>query len=104
MKKKTKRVRFDFQAKGSPVVEMDTEAGAAYVRFNRNPVAKTVVVEDEGFIITTDCDADGDVIGVEIIGVDEFTIDRLAELGHFEVPDSVAKRTKYVSATATAAA
>lgn len=58
-------------------VEIDTEAGAAYVRFGRGKVSRTKVQQDDGVLITVDLDEKGKVPGVEIVGVEEFTIGSL---------------------------
>jgi uncharacterized protein YuzE len=62
-----------------PVVEIDTEARAAYVRFRPEgtAVAKTVSVDQEGPVVAIDLDAKNDVIGVELIGVQEFSVKSL---------------------------
>lgn len=57
-----------------PTVEVDTEAGAAYIRFKQGKVVKTVAQEDVDAFVTFDLDAQGEVLGVELIGVAEFTI------------------------------
>lgn len=52
-----------------PVVELDSEARAAYVRFSNRKVAKTSPVTADGCIITIDFDSIGGVVGIEMIGV-----------------------------------
>ena len=46
------------------VVEVDQTAGAAYVRFNGNPVASTV---EHGGAINLDLDEYGMVVGIEVM-------------------------------------
>jgi len=75
--------------KNPPVVELDSAAGAAYVRFSRHKVARTQVLESRKATVTVDYDASGDAIGVELIGVQEFTLPRLlASCGIKLLPDS----------------
>ena len=52
------------------IVEIDTEAGAAYIRFAKGKVARTEVIDDGGrVLVTCDLDRHGKVLGVEYIGV-----------------------------------
>ncbi len=62
-----------------PVVELDSEAHAAYVRFSRKKVARTQPITTDGCIVTVDFAANGDVVGIELVGVDEFGIRPLLE-------------------------
>jgi uncharacterized protein YuzE len=59
-----------------PVVEIDTEVRAAYVRFSNNRVVctKEVPNADTSAIITIDLDEKQNVVGVELIGVTRFEI------------------------------
>jgi uncharacterized protein YuzE len=61
------------------VVEIDTEAGAAYIRFSSNPVTKTQLIRDDEIVATVDIDAIGEFVGIEVIGVTEYTLDKLLE-------------------------
>jgi uncharacterized protein YuzE len=58
-------------------VQFDSEADAAYVRFARGKVAKTLVREDKDTIITFDVDSQGHLLGAEVIGARDFTFDTL---------------------------
>lgn len=61
-----------------PVVEFDAECGAAYVRFSAKSVAKTLErTSERGMIVTIDLDKNGEVVGVEGIGFDNFSISAL---------------------------
>jgi uncharacterized protein YuzE len=80
-------------------VEIDTEAGAAYVRVRDGRIAKTVVQRDTGPIVTVDLDKDGNVLGIEFIGVKEFTIDSLLNSMPQSIRFPVSKRSpQYVTA------
>lgn len=58
-----------------PTVEIDPSAWSAYIRFKRQArVAKTVPVETQRAIATIDLDKDDEVIGVELVGVKEFSV------------------------------
>ena len=60
------------KCKTPPTVEIDTEASAAYVRFRRAKVAKTLRHSARWPIVTIDVDARGQVVGVEFVGVKKF--------------------------------
>jgi uncharacterized protein YuzE len=79
-----------------PVVELDSEAHAAYVRFSNEKVERTEVVETEGCIVTMDIDAAGQIIGVELVGVYEFTLSALLEKAKLDVPEPMKQRVRYV--------
>jgi len=91
-------------AKRAPVVELDSAAHAAYVRFSRAKVAKTIPVDTEGCTVTIDVDDKGAVIGVELIGVDEFGIKALLKKLGVSAPDETLRKTQYVPAKSEAVA
>jgi hypothetical protein len=43
----------------TPVVEIDTEAPAAYVRLTNKPVSRTIILRDDDIVATMDVDCDG---------------------------------------------
>jgi uncharacterized protein YuzE len=61
----------------APVVEFDPTCGAVYVRFTSKAVAKTVERSTDPIVITVDLDRDGEVVGIEAIGFDEFTLQQV---------------------------
>jgi uncharacterized protein YuzE len=95
---------FLFEICRPPIVELDSEGRAAYVRFCGRKVAETRPVSTDGCIITVDFDSDGGVIGVELVGVSEFGIEVLLEkAGISPIPRRLAERTRYVAANLQAA-
>ena len=58
------------EAKNPPVVEMDTTIRAAYVRFSNKRVSETKVVTEDKYTVTIDTDSNGDMVGVELVGVE----------------------------------
>jgi uncharacterized protein YuzE len=85
------------QTKGPPVVELDSAAHAAYVRFSSAAVAKTKVLTDKTCVVTIDCDRKGGVVGVELLGVDNFNVRALLKKAHISVPSSLSlQEAKYV--------
>lgn len=83
----------------APTVEVDTEAGAAYIRFRKGKVAKTVVQQGGMPLVTIDLDKAGNVLGVEIVGVEEFTLGVLLEKVPFvQISQVEAGEVRYVRA------
>lgn len=64
----------------APVVEVDTEAMAVYIRFSNKKVARTIPRESNAMIIAVDLDSAGEVIGIEAVGIKEFGITKLVEV------------------------
>ena len=66
-----------------PIVEVDWDSHSAYVRFKRQAkVFKTVPVSQDRMTMTVDLDRNGDVIGVEMVGVREFSLHVIREHIH----------------------
>jgi uncharacterized protein YuzE len=65
-----------------PTIEIDPVAQAAYVRFSNRKVAKTktLAVQNRNINVAVDFDADSNVIGIEIVGVTEFSVRTIAGL------------------------
>jgi uncharacterized protein YuzE len=79
-------------------VEIDTEASAAYVRFKRAKVARTLRHDSKWPIVTLDLDARGEVVGVEFIGVKKFNLGYLLKCIPLKAPPQSIARAAYVSA------
>jgi uncharacterized protein YuzE len=80
-----------------PTVEIDSTVPAAYIRFSNAKVVSTQPVESEDMIINVDLDQSRQVVGVELVGVEEFNITKLAEKAHvIGIPDEFLPRTRYV--------
>jgi len=82
----------------TPVVEVDTEATAAYVRFSRARVARTMPFGGKHSLAMIDLDQKGNVIGIEFIGQKDFSIRELLRDAPIEVPDEALSRARYVAA------
>ena len=81
-------------------VEIDTEAAAAYVRFKRARIVKTVRHSAKWPIVTIDLDARNEVVGVEFVGVKRFDLRYLLKHVPLKAPPEVIARASYVSAEA----
>ena len=86
------------RSKAPPTVEIDTEASAAYVRFKRTHVAKTVRHSSKWPIVTIDLDHQGQVVGIEFVGVKKFNLNYLLEGIHVKAPARTIGRATYISA------
>ncbi len=80
------------------MVEVDTEATAAYVRLRSTPVVRTEPYGSDQGLVMLDFDADGQVVGVEMIGQQEFSIRELIKQVPMEASEEVLNRTRYVAA------
>ena len=89
---------FVVRTKRSPTVEIDTEVSAAYVRFKRAKIARTVRHASKWPIMTIDLDARGEVLGVEFVGVKRFDLEYLLRQVRLTVPAATMAHASYVSA------
>jgi uncharacterized protein YuzE len=90
-------------AKNPPIVELDSAAHAAYVRFSNKRVAETKVVTEDKYTVTIDMDADGEIVGVELVGVEEFQVGCLLKMAGVKAPNLMLDRASYVPAKLQAA-
>src|SRR5665213_1382491 len=89
---------FVVRATRIPIVEVDTEATAAYVRFSRAKVARTMPFGGKDSLAMVDLDQRGQIIGIEFIGQKDFSIRELLRDTPVEVSDETLNRTRYVAA------
>ena len=80
------------------MVELDSEAGAVYVRFKRTRVARTIARPARTMHLAVDLDARGEVIGIEAVGFDEFRLDQLLRLADVHAPQVDLAQTRFRSA------
>lgn len=82
-----------------PEVEIDTESQSAYVRFSHKQVAKTICRDGQnGIIITLDLDKQEHVVGIELLGVCEFSISSILTKAHVQVPKALIAKARYFAA------
>jgi uncharacterized protein YuzE len=95
-----KAERHHFRVKGlrAPSVEIDTQAAAVYVRFKKAKVAKTVSHGGDLMQIAIDLDSNGEVVGIEAVGVKQFNIGPILEQARVQVPKGLIAMTRYVPA------
>src|SRR5437588_3986550 len=81
-----------------PVVEIDTEATAAYIRLRDTKVVATKPYSSEKGLVMLDFDADQNVVGIEVVGRQEFSIRELIKQIPVKASDAVLNATRYVAA------
>ena len=95
---KSGRKRFVIPITQLPVVEIDTEATAAYIRLREGKVARTERYDSEKGLVMLDFDVRDNVIGIEVVGLQEFSIRELIKQLPIRASDAVLNHTRYVSA------
>ena len=96
MKTKAWRGPIQIGSKNTPRVELDLEAHAAHVRFGDGRVARTDLVPTEGCLVTVDRDANGDVLGVEFVGIDRFNLPELMKWAGIALSETQIREAYYV--------
>ena len=61
-------------SKSRPEITIDPLTKAVYIKFSNKDVSKTIDDSANGVIVNIDVDGNGDVVGVELIGVKNFTL------------------------------
>ncbi len=85
------------------IVEIDTESTAAYIRLHHGKAVRTEsFASDRGFVML-DFDKDRNVLGIEVIGQQEFGIREWIKLVTMQVTESILDRTRYIAANLQAA-
>ena len=84
-------------------MEIDTEATAAYIRLREAKVARTEPFGSASGFVMLDFDAEGNVVGIEVVGQQEFSIRELIKLVPVQTTESILDRTRYVTAKLQAA-
>jgi uncharacterized protein YuzE len=65
--------------KTTPLVQIDTEAGAAYVHVTPGRIVQTRLIRDDEIVVTIDLGEQGELIGFEVVGTEDFTLDTLLD-------------------------
>jgi uncharacterized protein YuzE len=87
----------------APTVEVDTEAAAVYVRFKRTKVVRTIARNVPHMHVAVDLDRNGEVVGVEAVGIREVQIARILRLAAVQAPKVAFANARYVPAELVAA-
>jgi len=81
-----------------PVVVIDSDAGAAYVKLSESPVSSTLNLKEGEVMANLDLDAGQRIVGLEVVGTHEFNLARLIEIsgiGEYFTKDII-DRAQYV--------
>jgi hypothetical protein len=93
-------IRFKVPA-GPPTIEFDGSVMAWYVRFGTAKVTKTKCVRSPGAgICTLDLNSKNQVVGVELLGIREFTIRAFRALTEIDSSKVDFERAKFLPASA----
>ena|SRR5579872_7191016 len=63
--------------RGTPTIEIDHAAHSVYVRFKRAKVHKTLSDNRPHEILAIDVDSNGEIIGIELVGITDLTINQI---------------------------
>ena len=102
----TERHSFFIRSTAPPTVEFDSQTPAVYVRFKRASVSKTVPLPCETMHLAIDLDNKGEVIGLEVVGMDEFSmksIQLILKKASMDAPNMDFSRARFVPAKLVAA-
>jgi hypothetical protein len=88
-----------------PTIEFDPSIDTWYVRFRRAKVARTISAHDKpGPMAVIDLDVNNEVIGLELIGVREFSIAWLRRNSPVDLSEVDFERARFVHAANCVAA
>lgn len=66
---------------------MDGEAGALYIRFRADKVARTIPSRCDHALVNVDLNVRGDVVGIEAIGVNEVSVRAIMMIAGVDAPN-----------------
>ena len=98
MSNRAAKPKFVARLSTAPQVEIDRECAGVYVRLKRGGKAARTVVQNEWPHVAVDLDARGEVLGVEALGVKEFTIAPLLRMAGVAVAPAALGRARYLAA------
>lgn len=78
---------FIFRGSNAPIIEVDSVAASVYIRFKRGKIARTIPRKCRSMHIAIDVDQKGEVIGVEAVGVTEFSLGKILEQADVTAPN-----------------
>jgi len=81
--------------KTPPTVEIDASVASVYVRFHKARIAKTIRHQPAWPIVTVDLDKNGEVVGVEFVGIRDFSIHQLLRKAAVHAPLSAVANARF---------
>lgn len=79
-----------------PIVEITGEGTCAYVWFNRDAKYARTITRSTWPVLNIDISDKGEVIGVEAVGFQEFTLGSVIEKAGLKAPASLVNRARYI--------
>ena len=79
-----------------PIVEIDHQIGAVYVYFKRGVKIAQSIVRSEWPHIVIDLDGKAEVVGIEGLGLSEFTITTILQKADVRAPARILAHTRYL--------
>src|SRR5437773_7400917 len=76
--------RISVKSSTPPSIEFDQSVLGWYIRFSKAKVAKTISSNTPRVTFAIDLDSQGEVIGVELLGIKEFTISMLRNVAKID--------------------
>jgi len=65
---------------GKLTVEMDYPSHSVYIRFKTAKIHKTISDDRAGRVLAVDLDSHGEIIGIELVGVQDFSISQIRRM------------------------
>ncbi len=81
------------------MIEFDQSVRAWYVRFRKGKVVKTVSDEMPGTIYVIDLDERNQVIGIELLGVQEFSINAVRSISRIDTSKVDFEKARFMPAS-----
>lgn len=87
------------RTKIAPVVQLTGEGRSVYVRFQPGRKVCRTVTRSEWPLVNVDLAADDSVVGVEAVGMQEFTVMHVLDAARVHAPKWLLSRTRYLAAS-----
>jgi|ERR1041384_4367402 uncharacterized protein YuzE len=91
--------RITVRSSNPPSIEFDHNVRAWYIRFKKAKVAKTVHKDRSNIVLAVDLDSNNEVVGVELLGVREFSINLFKKITNIDAPKIDFNRARFVAAS-----
>ena len=86
----------------APVVKLTGEGSSVYIYFQPGAKVAKTVNKSTWPVLNVDLASDGSVVGVEAVGLPEFTLNYVMEKAGLKIPPSMARQARYMHAEMTA--
>jgi hypothetical protein len=89
---------FTVLTKETPIVEISGEGSCTYVWFNRSAKYAKTVTKSTWPVLNIDLAENDEVIGIEAVGIKEFTLRRMLQQAGVKVPEKMINDARYIHA------